>query len=74
MDLVIADHAESSVIISIMSEEDVRAALKDPLVGVGHRFRRERGGRPARRTRSRIRAAGDRSRGFSANTCATSIC
>jgi N-acyl-D-aspartate/D-glutamate deacylase len=35
MDLVLADHAQSSVIISIMNEEDVRAALKDPLVSVG---------------------------------------
>jgi len=35
MDLVIADQAESSVVISIMSEDDVRAALKDPLVSVG---------------------------------------
>lgn len=35
MDLVIADNAESSVVISIMSESDVRAALKDPLVAVG---------------------------------------
>jgi N-acyl-D-aspartate/D-glutamate deacylase len=35
MDLVIADKAESSVITSIMSEEDVQAALKHPLVGVG---------------------------------------
>jgi dihydroorotase/N-acyl-D-amino-acid deacylase len=35
MDLVIADRGESSVIISIMTEEDVRAALKHPLVAVG---------------------------------------
>jgi dihydroorotase/N-acyl-D-amino-acid deacylase len=35
MDLVIADKAESSVITSIMSEEDVQAALKHPLVGIG---------------------------------------
>jgi len=35
MDLVIADRGESSVITSIMTEEDVRAALADPLVGVG---------------------------------------
>ena len=35
MDLVAADRGESSVIISIMSEDDVRAALKHPLVGVG---------------------------------------
>jgi dihydroorotase/N-acyl-D-amino-acid deacylase len=35
MDLVIADHGESSVIISIMNEDDVRAGLKHPLVGIG---------------------------------------
>jgi N-acyl-D-aspartate/D-glutamate deacylase len=35
MDLVVADRAQTSVIISIMSEDDVRAALKDPLVSVG---------------------------------------
>src|SRR5262245_30528670 len=35
MDLVIADRGESSVIISIMTEEDVRTALKHSLVGVG---------------------------------------
>ena len=35
MDLVIADRGESSVIISIMSEADVRTALVHPLVGVG---------------------------------------
>jgi len=35
MDLVIADKGESSVIISIMTEEDVVAGLRHPLVGVG---------------------------------------
>jgi dihydroorotase/N-acyl-D-amino-acid deacylase len=35
MDLVVADRAQTSVIISIMSEEDVRAALRDPLVAIG---------------------------------------
>ncbi len=35
MDLVIADRGESSVIISIMSEEDVRTALQHRLVGIG---------------------------------------
>ena len=32
MDLVIADRAESSVIISIMNEEDVRAVMRHPIV------------------------------------------
>jgi N-acyl-D-amino-acid deacylase len=35
MDLVVADKGESSVIIAIMTEDDVRTALKHPLVGVG---------------------------------------
>ena len=35
MDLVIADNSESSVVISIMTESDVQAALKDPLVAIG---------------------------------------
>ena len=35
MDLVVADQAESNVVISIMTEEDVRAALADPLIAVG---------------------------------------
>ncbi len=35
MDLVVADKGESSVITAIMSEDDVKTALKDPLVGVG---------------------------------------
>ena len=35
MDLVVADRGESSVITAIMSEDDVRAALRHPLVGVG---------------------------------------
>ena len=35
MDLVIADRAESGVILSIMDERDVRLALASPLVSVG---------------------------------------
>lgn len=35
MDLVIADRGESSVITNIMDEDDVRAAMRHPLVGVG---------------------------------------
>jgi dihydroorotase/N-acyl-D-amino-acid deacylase len=34
MDLVIADHGETSCIISIMNEEDVRTALRHPLVSI----------------------------------------
>jgi dihydroorotase/N-acyl-D-amino-acid deacylase len=35
MDLVIADRGETSVIISIMREDDVRAALSHPLMSIG---------------------------------------
>lgn len=35
MDLVIADNDESSVVISIMTEDDVKQALNDSLVAVG---------------------------------------
>jgi N-acyl-D-amino-acid deacylase len=35
MDLVVADRGESSVITAIMDEDDVRTALRHPLVGVG---------------------------------------
>jgi N-acyl-D-amino-acid deacylase len=35
MDLVIANRAQTSVIISIMTEDDVRAVLADPLVDIG---------------------------------------
>ncbi|MCC7124408.1 MAG: D-aminoacylase [Acidobacteria bacterium] len=35
MDLVIADRGESSVIISIMREDDVRTALAHPLIAIG---------------------------------------
>jgi len=35
MDLVIADRGESNTVNAVMSEDDVRAALANPLVGVG---------------------------------------
>jgi N-acyl-D-amino-acid deacylase len=35
IDLVVADKGETSVVTSIMDEDDVRTALKHPLVGVG---------------------------------------
>src|SRR4029453_11231069 len=35
MDLVIADHGETDCIIAIMDEQDVRTALRDPLVSIG---------------------------------------
>jgi N-acyl-D-amino-acid deacylase len=35
MDLVVADRGESSVITAIMDENDVRTAMRHPLVGVG---------------------------------------
>jgi dihydroorotase/N-acyl-D-amino-acid deacylase len=35
IDLVLADKGETSVITSVMDEDDVRTALKHPLVGIG---------------------------------------
>lgn len=35
MDLVIADRAETSVIISIMREDDVRLAISNPMISIG---------------------------------------
>ena len=35
MDLVIADRGETSVIIAIMREDDVRAALANPMISIG---------------------------------------
>ena len=35
MDLVIADRGETSVIISIMREDDVKAALANPMISIG---------------------------------------
>jgi N-acyl-D-aspartate/D-glutamate deacylase len=35
MDLVLADRGQSAVVTSIMKEDDVRVALRDPLVAVG---------------------------------------
>ena len=35
MDLVIADRGETSVIISIMREDDVRLALSNPMISIG---------------------------------------
>ena len=35
MDLVLADRGQSEVVTSIMKEDDVRVALRDPLVAVG---------------------------------------
>ena len=70
MDLVIADRGESSVIISIMREDDVRLALASPMMAIGTDS--ARGPRTVRcRNRSRIRARGDRSRASSASTSAT---
>ena len=73
IDLVIADRGESSVITSIMDEDDVRTALKHPLVGVGtDSGAQAEDGRC--RSPSRTRARGGRSRASSATTSATSIC
>jgi N-acyl-D-amino-acid deacylase len=73
MDLVIADRGESSVITSIMDEDDVRAALKHPLVGVGTDSARRPRTAASPKT-SRTRAHGVRFRAFWAITSATNIC
>jgi dihydroorotase/N-acyl-D-amino-acid deacylase len=67
MDLVIADRAETSCIIAIMDEDDVRTALRHPLIS----FDTDSGGC---RSRNHIRARGEPSRAFSAATCATRSC
>ena len=74
MDIVVADHGERACITSIMNEDDVRTALREPARVGRHRFGRK--GRSTGRCRNRnlIRAAGDRSRASSADTCATSTC
>jgi hypothetical protein len=70
---VIADRGESSVITAIMSEDDVRTALKHPLVGVGtDSAAKAEDGRLSES--SRIHAPGDRSRAFLDVTSGTSIC
>ena len=73
IDLVVADKGETAVITAIMDEDDVRAALKHPLVGVG-----TDSGSKARTAswpnRNRTRARGARSRASSAATSATSTC
>ena len=73
MDLVIADRGESSVIISIMDEADVRTAL--PIRWCPSTPTRARSAEDGPLSESKsIRAAGARSRASSASTFATNIC
>ena len=72
MDLVIADRAESACIISIMSEDDVRTAMRHPLISFDTDSGGPRRGREARPSRSRTRARGGRSPDPRASTSATS--
>ena len=58
MDVVIADHGESGAVISIMTEADVRLALKDPARRHRDRFTGERQKTDRCRTRSLTRAVG----------------
>jgi N-acyl-D-aspartate/D-glutamate deacylase len=73
MDLVIADRGESSVITVDHGRDDVRAALKHPLVGVGTDSGAQAEDGRLSENKSHPRR-GDRFRGFWATTCATSIC
>jgi dihydroorotase/N-acyl-D-amino-acid deacylase len=73
MDLVVADRAQTAVIISIMSEDDVRAALKDPLVSVGTDSAALAEDGPLSVSKSHPRGWG-RFREFSAPTSVTSTC
>jgi N-acyl-D-amino-acid deacylase len=58
MDLVIADHGNSLVITNIMSEDDVRAALRHPLVSVGSDSPAQAEDGPLSETKSHPRAWG----------------
>jgi N-acyl-D-amino-acid deacylase len=73
LDLVIADRGQTSAIISIMSEDDVRAALVDPLVSVGTDSGARAEDGPLSENKSHPRGWGSFA-GSSATTCATSTC
>ena len=71
IDLVIADKAESSVIISIMREDDVRRGDADAVGVVRHRLGRPRRGRAAVGIEVASARLGHLHRACSASTCAT---
>jgi dihydroorotase/N-acyl-D-amino-acid deacylase len=73
MDLIATDDTTGSGIMFFMSEDDMRAALRHPLVMLGTT---RAAWRPTARRprRACTRARGDRRRGFSAGTCARSVC
>ena len=74
MDLVIADRGQTACIISDHDGGRRADGARAPAGLHRHRLGREGRGRPARRSRSRTRAPGARSRGSSASTCATRSC
>ena len=57
-DLVVADKGESGVVISIMRDDDVEAALKDPLVSVGTDYEARAEDGPMSKSKSHPRAWG----------------
>jgi N-acyl-D-aspartate/D-glutamate deacylase len=57
-DLVVEDDAESTVVISIMRDDDVEAALKDPLVSVGTDYEARAEDGPMSESKSHPRAWG----------------
>ncbi len=58
MDLAIADHGESQVVISIMDESDVRAAVSDPMVSYGSDSPAQAEDGPLSKTKAHPRAFG----------------
>jgi N-acyl-D-aspartate/D-glutamate deacylase len=57
-DFVVADNAESNVVISIMRDDDVETALKDPLVSVGTDYAAQAEDGPLSESKSHPRAWG----------------
>jgi N-acyl-D-aspartate/D-glutamate deacylase len=58
MDIAIADRGESSVVISIMDEADVRAAVSDPMVSYGSDSPAQAEDGPLSKTKAHPRAFG----------------
>jgi N-acyl-D-amino-acid deacylase len=62
MDIAIADHGNSSVVIAIMREDDVRAAVSNPLVTYGSDSEAQAEDGPLSKTKAHPRAFGTFSR------------
>lgn len=58
IDLAVADHGESQVVIAIMSESDVRAAVSDPLTSYGSDSPAQAEDGPLSKTKAHPRAFG----------------